>query len=923
MVSRDNREPISHWDSREIRRASAEGSAEAARDVGKRDGARGLPRTIYGFIFRYSLKTQLLILALTVISFPFLYYSLDLPKTIINRAIGGHKFPQTFILWQLDQMPYLLTLCGLFLLLVFINGAFKFYVNLYKGQLGERMLRRLRYELYHRVLRFPIRHFKWISAAEIIPMITAEVEPLGGFIGDALVLPVFQGGTLLTIIIFMFAQDVLLGTAAVALYPMQGYVIPRLQRKINLLGKQRVRTVRQVADKVGETAAGIVDIHANDAVRHELAQFAHLLGTIYEIRFEIYNRKFFVKFLNNFIGQLTPFFFYAIGGYLVIRGNLSFGALVAVLAAYKDLASPWKELLDFYQLLQDSHIKYEQVIEQFQPEGLIDSHLQLDPPEAVSRLQGEVVASNVSLAEENPAHPIDHVSFSFDASAHVAIVGQSDSGKHELAMLLARLTNLTSGRITIGGVDCATLHAAVVGRRLGYVGATSHFFLGSLRDNLVIGLCSRPMRPREYKPLRARTIAKMLAESRQAGNIDLDIAADWVDYEAAGVHDEAELTSRLIKLLHTLDLDEDVYGFGLRGRVNPRQHPQIAERLLDVRRALAARLRAEGNTHLVEPFDYDRFNRNASIAENLLFGTPVGPAFDFEQLAHNTYVLRVLQKAEIGNALVDVGAAIAQTMVELFADLPAEHEFFEQYSFINASDLPEYQAILARRSKAGTDGLKPQDRTRFLSLSFKLVDGQHRLGLLDDALKAKILEARQIFAADLPAAMRSQIEFFDVERYNEAATVQDNLLFGKVAHGEAAARTRVPAAIASVLETLGLRDTVIAVGLEFAVGSGGSRLSASQRQKVAILRALIKRPDILILDEAGAALDGQTQAKVLSGIKAERAGCGLVWVVHRAASACNFDRVLVMSGGRLVEQGTYAELNRPGTFLSRLIASER
>jgi len=897
-------------------------SAGAAGRQEKPGSEAGLPPTIYGFILRYSLRTQLLILALTIISFPFLYYSLDLPKTIINRAIGGHKFPQSFLFWELDQIPYLLTLCSVFLLLVFINGAFKFYINLYKGQLGERMLRRLRYELYHRVLRFPVWHFKWVSAAEIIPMITAEVEPLGGFIGDALVLPVFQGGTLLTIIVFMFAQDVVLGTAAVALYPVQAYVIPRLQRRVNLLGKERVRTVRQVADRVGESAAGIIDIHANDAVRRQLAHFARLLGTIYEIRFEIYNRKFFVKFLNNFIGQLTPFFFYAIGGYLVIRGNLSFGALVAVLAAYKDLASPWKELLDFYQLLQDSHVKYGQVIEQFQPEGMIDPRLQLDPPEIIPHLQGQLVASNVSFVEEDRAQSLDHVSFSFDASAHVAIVGQSNSGKHELALLLARLANPTTGRITIGGIDSATLHAAVVGQRLGYVGARPLLLQGSLRDNLLMGLCGRPLRPGQYDPLRARLIAKTLAEARRAGNIDLDLDADWIDYDAAGVRDEGELTRRMIELLHVLDLDEDVYGFGLRGRVNSRHQPEIAGRLLEARRALAAQLRAEGNMHLVEPFDGDRFNNNASIAENLLFGTPIGPAFDLDQLARNSYVLAILRKAEIADGLVDVGAQIAQTMVELFADLPAEHEFFEQYSFISASDLPEYQAILARQGKSGPDWMRPQDRTRFLSLSFKLVDAQQRLGLLDDAMKARILEARRMFAANLPQTMRSQIEFFDVERYNEAATVQDNLLFGKVARGEAGSRTRIPALLRSVLETLGLRDAVIAVGLDFAVGSGGSRLSVTQRQKAAILRALIKRPDILILDEAAAALDGQTRAKVLSSIMAERAGCGLIWVLQRASAARNFDHVLVMADGRLVEQGTYAELNRPGTFLSKLIASE-
>src|SRR3546814_15341676 len=80
-----------------------------------------------------------------------------------------------------------------------------------------------------------------------------------------------------------------------------------------------------------------------------LARFAERLGRIYEIRFQIYKKKFFIKFLNNFLAQLTPFFFYAIGGYLVIRGSLSLGAMVAALAAYKDLSAPWKELLGYYE----------------------------------------------------------------------------------------------------------------------------------------------------------------------------------------------------------------------------------------------------------------------------------------------------------------------------------------------------------------------------------------------------------------------------------------------------------------------------------------------------------------------------------------------------------------------------------------------
>src|SRR5439155_22259302 len=119
----------------------------------------------------------------------------------------------------------------------------------------------------------------------------------GGFVGEAVATPAFQGGQLLTNIFFMFMQDPVLGLAAVALYPVQGYVIPKLQLKVNQLGRRRVRTVRQVADRVQESATGIADILANDPAKLQSAGFPHLLGTISDIRLEIYHRTFFVKYL--------------------------------------------------------------------------------------------------------------------------------------------------------------------------------------------------------------------------------------------------------------------------------------------------------------------------------------------------------------------------------------------------------------------------------------------------------------------------------------------------------------------------------------------------------------------------------------------------------------------------------------------------
>ena len=315
------------------------------------------------------------------------------------------------------------------------------------------MLRRLRYQLYEQVLRFPIQQFDRTATGEVIAMMTGELEPVGGFVGEAFALPISQGGNMLTILVFMFVQDPILGAAAVAFYPVQGYLIPKMQRVIRRLGRERVRKVRRLSDRIGETIAARNEIRANNGAPYQLADISNRLGEIYDIRFEIYNRKYFVKFLNNLIGNLTPLFFFAIGGYFVISGGLTFGALVAVLAAFKELSSPWKELLDFYQNQQDVAIKYEQVIEQFQVPDMLDRRLLLEEPETVEPFRGQVTAANLNLVDSDRVHLLEAVSFEFPLGTDAAIVGQSNSGRDLVPQLFARLVTPTSGRLTIGETD--------------------------------------------------------------------------------------------------------------------------------------------------------------------------------------------------------------------------------------------------------------------------------------------------------------------------------------------------------------------------------------------------------------------------------------------------------------------------------------
>ncbi len=105
-------------------------------------------------------------------------------------------------------------------------------------------------------------------------MVKDEVEPLGGFIGDAFVQPVFLGGQALTAMVFILVQNVLLGSIAAGIVWVQAFLIPRLRKRLLVLGKQRQLTARELAGRVGEVVDGIAEVHTNDTSNYERADIA-------------------------------------------------------------------------------------------------------------------------------------------------------------------------------------------------------------------------------------------------------------------------------------------------------------------------------------------------------------------------------------------------------------------------------------------------------------------------------------------------------------------------------------------------------------------------------------------------------------------------------------------------------------------------
>ena len=563
------------------------------------------------YIWTYTWRQQLWIVAIVVLSMIPYYMSFDLPKLIVNGPIQGAGFEEPdatqpfmhlaydlpmighiefFPGFQLNREQMLFALSMVFLLLVIINGLFKLYINTYKGRLGERMLRRVRYQLVDLVLRFPTSHFKRVKSAEIATMIKDEVEPMGGFIGDAFVQPVFLGGQALTALIFIMVQSFWLGLIALAIVLVQIVLIPKMRRRLLVLGRERQLTARELSGRVGEIVDGIGAIHINDTSNFERADIAARLGRIFKIRYDLYQWKFMVKFINNFLAQITPFLFYMIGGYLALEGRLDVGQLVAVIAAYKDLPGPMKDLIDWDQMRQDVQVKYGQVVEQFTVDRVLDAERQTVVLDDISPITGALAAVNLTIHDDSGAPLVEHVSFEVHSGERVALVGTVAGGVDSLAEAFARLTQPVSGRITAGDRDVLDISEAVTGRRMAYASSDVSMFQGTLRDNLLYGLKHAPLRAPAYDELQATQRKWEIAEARSAGNPEYDILSDWIDYEAAGATGPDDIYRAIRPVLEAVILSRDVLDLGLRSPADLSRQTRLVEHIEELRGALRSRL---------------------------------------------------------------------------------------------------------------------------------------------------------------------------------------------------------------------------------------------------------------------------------------------------------------------------------------------
>lgn len=127
-----------------------------------------------------------------------------------------------------------------------------------------------------------------------------------------------------------------------------------------------------------------------------------------------------------------------------------------------------------------------------------------------------------------------------------------------------------------------------------------------------------------------------------------------------------------------------------------------------------------------------------------------------------------------------------------------------------------------------------------------------------------------------------------------------------------------------VLEIAQLGETVksFSDGIDTEIGEGGVKLSGGQKQRIGIARALYHKPEILILDEATSALDNRTELEFVNQLKSLKIKTTQIIIAHRLTTVRYCHKIYVLNKGRIVEQGTYAQLEKSGKYFRRMLLKD-
>lgn len=333
MPERSTSHKMSPWKIITAGMAKLAGRTAGAKATSRRD----LPSNIFQFVLENSAGHQLFLLILTITVSLIEIAPLELQRRVIND-LAKHR----------EYHP-IIVLCIIYAGVVFIHGGTKLMLNIYRGWVGERATRDLRRRIPVLLGSSEVADQTLESNGIAISMIVAEVEPIGGFVGESISEPVLQAGILLSVLAYMVHLETWMAASALALFVPQLVFVPLLQGSINRRNADRVWMLRQLSVSLVAQAG---------PMQPGTSRADTGIERVFELDMGIFRLKFTMNFLMNFCNHLQIITALLLGGWFVLTERLEIGGVVAFISAIGRLNDPWGDLVNYFRDVSGAQVKF-------------------------------------------------------------------------------------------------------------------------------------------------------------------------------------------------------------------------------------------------------------------------------------------------------------------------------------------------------------------------------------------------------------------------------------------------------------------------------------------------------------------------------------------------------------------------------------
>ncbi|MEY2711243.1 MAG: hypothetical protein RL487_1026, partial [Actinomycetota bacterium] len=348
---------------------------------------------------------------------------------------------------------------------------------------GEGFLRLLRTRVFAHIQRQSMAFFDREKAGVLVSRMTADVESMSELVQFGLMQFISSGLLLFLAFFLLFSLSWQLTLITLIVFPFIIAASVKFQRDAN-------KAYLEVREKVGANLSalqeGITGVRVIQAYAREDEQIR---------RFEESNRALFRSHLHSvkvstwyfglieFSGIASTALIVGIGGWLVHRGDVTVGTVVAFVLLLATLFDPVQQLSQLYNTLQSAAAALHKLFTILDTVPDVDEH----PQPAALPARGDLTVSDVTFRYAGVERPaLNGVSLSLPAGTRLALVGPTGAGKSTLAKLMARLYDPVEGSVTFGGVDLRRASMASLRERIVVIPQEGFLFDGSVRDNLLI-----------------------------------------------------------------------------------------------------------------------------------------------------------------------------------------------------------------------------------------------------------------------------------------------------------------------------------------------------------------------------------------------------------------------------------------------------